>query len=170
MRCVNGHPGHDSFPYKGKMWRKYPTFVSDRSGRYRLFDPENDQAIYEKASAEHGETLQELESAFQKIEVDNKFFDQNGQVDEVLFDDVLSFLERCGAELGFKTQRKYEVPMSRIDLVWYLDLPVRLPQIQQRKIPVVGFELETSWQTRKHIKGDIMNLQALRAAHGVILQ
>lgn len=36
-------------------------------------------------------------------------------------------------------------------------------------MPVVGFEIETSWRTRKHIKGDVFNLLSLSPAYGVIL-
>ena len=39
MRCVNGHPGHDAYPDAGKMWREQPTFVSNRNGAYKLYDP-----------------------------------------------------------------------------------------------------------------------------------
>ena len=37
------------------------------------------------------------------------------------------------------------------------------------QIPLVGFEIETSWRTRKHIKGDVFNLLTLKSAIGVIV-
>jgi len=36
-------------------------------------------------------------------------------------------------------------------------------------LPVVGFEVESSWRTRKHLKGDYLNLCDLGAALGVIV-
>ena len=36
-------------------------------------------------------------------------------------------------------------------------------------LPVAGFEVESSWRTRKHIKGDLINLQDLACAFGVIV-
>lgn len=36
-------------------------------------------------------------------------------------------------------------------------------------LPVVGFEVESSWRTRKHVKGDVLNLLALQPALGVIV-
>ncbi|WP_203905053.1 DUF7662 domain-containing protein [Virgisporangium aliadipatigenens] len=35
--------------------------------------------------------------------------------------------------------------------------------------PVVGFEIESSWRTRKHLKGDYLNLYDLGAAVGVLV-
>jgi len=60
--------------------------------------------------------------------------------------------------------------MGRIDLVWYKEIPINLPQTTTRKFPLVGFEIESSWRTRKHIKGDILNFQSLKAPLGIILQ
>jgi hypothetical protein len=34
-------------------------------------------------------------------------------------------------------------------------------------IPVAGFEIESSWRTRKHVKGDLLNLQDAGVALGV---
>jgi hypothetical protein len=36
-------------------------------------------------------------------------------------------------------------------------------------LPIAGFEIESSWRTRKHIKGDYLNLADLGAALGVII-
>jgi hypothetical protein len=33
----------------------------------------------------------------------------------------------------------------------------------------VGFEVESSWRTRKHVKGDLLNLQDAGVALGVIV-
>jgi len=36
-------------------------------------------------------------------------------------------------------------------------------------VPVVGFEIESSWRSRKHVKGDFLNLQDSGVALGVIV-
>ena len=36
-------------------------------------------------------------------------------------------------------------------------------------MPVVGFEIESSWRTRKHVKGDLLNLQDAGVSLGVIV-
>ncbi len=173
MRCVNGHPGHDEYPDKGKMWREQPTFVSNHSGKYRLYNKERDYAIYLAALKEDGLLINEVpEPKTQRVikppppvtpAVD--IFMENGH-----FNDPIGLLEKYGHQLGFKTQREWPVPLGRIDLVWYVEIPVMLPQTQTTRYPSVGFEIETSWRTRKHIKGDIQNLKELKAPLGVILQ
>jgi hypothetical protein len=169
-RCVNGHPGHDAFPDKGKMWREQPTFISNNAGAYRLFDPQKDQEIYKAALAEHGEFIED--KGFQnrlKTPTSMKGIVEPEQ-EPTKANNVLKVLEECGEKLGFKTQREWPIPMGRIDLIWYLELPVALPQTNVKIIPVVGFELETSWRTRKHIKGDILNLLTASLPVGIIIQ
>jgi hypothetical protein len=34
---------------------------------------------------------------------------------------------------------------------------------------VAGFEIESSWRTRKHVKGDLLDLQDAGVALGVVL-
>ncbi len=172
MRCVNGHPGHDDYPDKGKMWREQPTFVSNRNGGYRLYQPSKDQAIYEKALAEHGETIIGMEQKSKPVLNSSSF---KLPIREILprsapISDIISILEKVGNVMGFHTQREWEIPMGRIDLVWLVNLPTSLPQSELTRIPVVAFELETSWRTRKHIKGDILNLEAINVPVGVIIQ
>ncbi len=84
--------------------------------------------------------------------------------------DIITILEKVGGVMGFNTQREWEIPMGRIDLVWLVDLTTYLPQSDLTQIPVAAFELETSWRTRKHIKGDILNLEAMNVPVGVIIQ
>jgi hypothetical protein len=172
MRCVNGHPGHDEYPDVGKMWRKQPTFVSNRGGSYRLYQASKDQAIYEKALAEHGETILYME---QKIETDLSPAASKSSISEIMprsspLSDVILLLEKIGNVMGFNTQREWKIQMGRIDLVWLVNLQAALPQSKLTQIPVVAFELETSWRTRKHIKGDILNLEAINVPIGVLIQ
>jgi len=173
MRCVNGHPGHDEYPDKGKMWKEQPTFVSNKSGKYRLYNKERDYEIYIAALAEDGISPNEImpKKAFKiiippppnlpPVEVSSANININ---------DPIGLLEKYGKQLGFQTQREWPVPMGRIDLVWYKEISIMLPQTVTRKYPLIGFKIETSWRTRKHIKGDIQNLQALKAPLGIILQ
>ena len=57
---------------------------------------------------------------------------------------------------------------GEIDHVWFIDFGLTPPYFGS-KIPIIGFEIETSWRTRKHIKGDIFNLITLNSAFGVVL-
>ncbi len=165
--CVNCHPTHDQFPDHGKSWKKNPLFIKEDTGLYRLFDPETDNEIYTfevmrdtrnyKSKAEEEKTI-----IIKPIEFENE---------ETEFQmDVINFLEICGEKLGFFPQREWSVPMGKIDLVWLKKIDCILPGMDTDLLPVVGFELETSWRTRKHIKGDIMNLLNLNAPIGVIIQ
>jgi len=75
-------------------------------------------------------------------------------------------LVELGEKLGFKSELEWKIPGGVIDVVWYLER--ELPGFD-KTIPIAGFEIETSWRTRKHVKGDIFNLQLLHAPCGVIL-
>lgn len=81
---------------------------------------------------------------------------------------VLGTLADQGERNGFVTRAEYPVPGGRVDLVWLQSLPEPLAT-DERLVPVVGFEIESSWRTRKPIKGDYLNLYDLGAALGVIV-
>lgn len=81
---------------------------------------------------------------------------------------VVEALCAKGAELGFVVQREYPVPGGRLDVVWLLPVLEALPGLGSHP-PVVGFEIESSWRTRKHLKGDYLNLHDLGAAVGVLV-
>ena len=74
-------------------------------------------------------------------------------------------LAEAGKALGLSVEREYPVPGGRIDVVWLWDGPEQFAV----KLPLVGFEIESSWRTRKHLKGDLMNLVDLQPALGVIV-
>lgn len=57
---------------------------------------------------------------------------------------------------------------GRLDVVWLLRPAATIPGLDEA-LPVAGFEIESSWRTRKHIKGDYLNLADLSAALGVIV-
>jgi hypothetical protein len=83
--------------------------------------------------------------------------------------DVLDMLEQCGKALEFGTKREWPTHSGRVDLVWYKELQAALPGLSSKRLPVVGFEYESSWRTRKYLKGDVANLVDLGATVGVVV-
>jgi hypothetical protein len=81
---------------------------------------------------------------------------------------VVEALSVKGSALGFNVQREYPVPGGRLDVVWLLPTLDALPGVGGL-LPIVGFEIESSWRTRKHLKGDYLNLYDLGAAVGVLV-
>ncbi len=81
---------------------------------------------------------------------------------------VTEALLRKGRELGFQAAAEYPVQGGRLDVVWLLRFDAPIPGVDEA-LPVAGFEIESSWRTRKHIKGDYLNLADLGAALGVIV-
>jgi hypothetical protein len=81
---------------------------------------------------------------------------------------VVEELSVKGSELGFVVQREYPVTGGRLDVVWLLPTLDALPGVG-RPVPIVGFEIESSWRTRKHLKGDYLNLYDLGASVGVLV-
>ena len=80
---------------------------------------------------------------------------------------AISSISERGKQLGFEVETEVPVQGGRIDVVWFLrGLP--LPDTIIR-LPMVAFEVESSWRTRKHVKGDYLNLADLGASLGVIL-
>jgi hypothetical protein len=77
-------------------------------------------------------------------------------------------LERIADKLGLIQVKEVATNGGRIDLVWYVVFENNLPDIGE-KLPLVGFEIETSWRTRKHLKGDLFNLLELSPSLGVLL-
>jgi hypothetical protein len=53
-------------------------------------------------------------------------------------------------------------------VIWLWEPPSPIPGVVGA-IPVAGFEIESSWRTRKHVKGDLLNLQDAGVALGVIV-
>jgi len=77
-------------------------------------------------------------------------------------------LKSLSEKLGLFQKTEVSTDSGRIDAIWYYQLPTSLPFLGSQ-LPLVGFEIETSWRTRKHLKGDILNLFELSPAIGVIL-
>jgi hypothetical protein len=55
-----------------------------------------------------------------------------------------------------------------LDVVWTWDPVTPIPGLAG-SLPVIGFEIESSWRTRKHVKGDLLNLQDAGVALGAIV-
>lgn len=70
--------------------------------------------------------------------------------------------------LGLTAVTEYPLPGGRIDVVWLWHASASIPGAEAQ-LPIVGFEIESSWRTRKHIKGDLLNLQDLCPLLGVIV-
>ncbi len=89
------------------------------------------------------------------------------EVEETLADRLAQYGQRA----GFEARKEWRTDIgNRIDLVWARPLPAGFPGARQGELlPIVGFEIESSWRTRKHVKGDIFNLQDLSPALGVIV-
>mgnify|MGYP000505615506 CR=1 FL=1 len=81
---------------------------------------------------------------------------------------AIMLLVEHGKRLGLEAVTEYPVPGGRIDVVWLWRPAHPIPGIAD-PLPVAGFEVESSWRTRKHIKGDLINLQDLACAFGAIV-
>lgn len=81
---------------------------------------------------------------------------------------AIELLVAQGRRLGLEPVTEFPVPGGRIDVVWLWRASHPIPGVTD-PLPLVGFEVESSWRTRKHIKGDLINLQDLACALGVIV-
>lgn len=81
---------------------------------------------------------------------------------------AIQLLIEQGRRLGLDPVTEYPVSGGRIDVVWLWRPSAPIPGVADA-LPLVGFEVESSWRTRKHIKGDLINLQDLACALGVIV-
>jgi hypothetical protein len=79
---------------------------------------------------------------------------------------VIGLLERAGTAYGFEVRKEYRIPGGRIDVAWLWNSPV---PGAEGELPIVAFEVESSWRTRKHIKGDLLNLQDTCPLVGVLV-
>ena len=82
--------------------------------------------------------------------------------------EAIAALVDRGRALGLEAVTEYRVPGGRLDVVWLWRPPSPLPGLSD-PLPIAGFEVESSWRTRKHIKGDLVNLQDLACSLGVIV-
>lgn len=78
---------------------------------------------------------------------------------------ITKMLVEVGGAIGLESVTEYPIVGGRVDVVWLWNGPDQFPS----RLPVVGFEVESSWRSRKHIKGDLHNLVELQPALGVIV-
>ena len=82
--------------------------------------------------------------------------------------ELTQLLVESGKQMGFNVQVEWPVPGGRLDVVWTWTPPSPIPGLDI-SLPVVAFEIESSWRTRKHVKGDLLNIQDAGVALGVIV-
>lgn len=70
--------------------------------------------------------------------------------------------------MGFEVQTEYPIPGGRLDVVWLLKPLGPIPHFDGA-LPIVAFEIESSWRSRKHVKGSLLNLHDCGASLGVIV-
>lgn len=92
--------------------------------------------------------------------------EQQGASD--LNSELTRLLSSVGENFGFAVVLEYPVRGGRLDVVWTWTPPSEVPGLDAA-IPVVGFEIESSWRTRKHVKSDLLNLQDAGVGLGVIV-
>lgn len=82
--------------------------------------------------------------------------------------ELTALLLEAGRAQGFDVVAEYPVKGGRLDVVWTWTPAGQVPGLDAA-VPVVGFEVESSWRTRKHVKGDLLNLTDAGVALGVIV-
>jgi hypothetical protein len=82
--------------------------------------------------------------------------------------ELTGMLVESGRRFGFEIVLEYPVRGGRLDVVWTWAPASPFPGLE-RPVPVVGFEVESSWRTRKHVKGDLLNLHDAGVGLGVIV-
>lgn len=151
--CVNCHPTHDDFPDHGKMWKQRRLFVTDGTGNYRFYDEERDRNTYMAALREDNEK-EKTGDAPKLVTEEKDEFERTSSLTDI-YNEVIQKLEWIRTKLGFKPENGVRIEGGEVDHVWVIDFKTKLPYFGS-KIPIVGFEIETSWRTRKHIKGNIL--------------
>ncbi len=82
--------------------------------------------------------------------------------------DLTARLVAAGEARGFVVRTEYPIRGGRVDVVWTTELQPPVPGVDG-PIPVVAFEIESSWRSRKHVKGDLLNLLDCGAPVGIIV-
>ena len=88
--------------------------------------------------------------------------------DAATFGPILEQLRSLGTALGFHVESEVRTAVARLDQVWSFALSRELAGFPAR-VPVIAIEVESSWRTRKHIKGDILNLSTSGAGQGLLV-
>ena len=108
---------------------------------------------------------------FRRLGADNADMADNfGKLDgsAALHGRLTRIIAEIGNSMEFEVVTDYGVPGGQLDLVWSWVPPSPVPGLVA-PVPVVGFEIEPGWQTRKHVKGDLLNLRDAGVALGIIV-
>ena len=81
---------------------------------------------------------------------------------------LTDFLVEMGRCMQLEVVTDYGVQGGRLDVVWSWVPPTPVPGVVA-PVPVVGFEIESGWRSRKHVKGDLLNLRDAGVALGIIV-
>ncbi len=85
-----------------------------------------------------------------------------------LVERLKSRLGHIAQQIGLSQETEVRTKNSQIDVVWYLEFKHELLE-NLIKLPLIAFEIETTWRTRKHLKGDIFNLLEISPSLGIVL-
>ena len=100
------------------------------------------------------------------MRVSGNILDRKGSL-KLYSKSVIKLLSDIGQKLKFDVRTECNTGLGSIDLIWFTKIDH--PNNTKYMLPVVGFEIETSNRTRKHLKGDILNLINLSCSLGVIV-
>jgi len=87
---------------------------------------------------------------------------------------LLELLEKCGDALGFDVGRNWPTDLGAVDLVWFHDLGILVPELGripalERRLPVVAFEIEGGGTSPKRVNAASLRLAGLSPALGVVV-
>ena len=81
---------------------------------------------------------------------------------------LIDAIVSAGEKLGLEVVREHPVPGGRLDVVWLWRTETP-PLSDLGPLPLAAFEVESSWRSRKHVKGSYLNLLDVGAGLGVIV-
>jgi hypothetical protein len=87
---------------------------------------------------------------------------------------LIELLEQCGDALGFDVGRNWPTDLGPVDLVWFHDLGILVPELGripalERRLPVVAFEIEGGGTSPKRVNAASLRLAGLSPALGVVV-
>lgn len=85
----------------------------------------------------------------------------------MLNSELAGLLVDVGRRMALGVKTEFAGSGGRLDVVWTWTPPSPIPGLEG-SLPVVGFEVESSWRSGEHVKGDWSNQQDAAVALGVI--
>jgi hypothetical protein len=86
----------------------------------------------------------------------------------ILNAELTQLVVESGQRMGFSVQTEYPISGGRLDAVWSIKPSSPIPHFDGA-LPIVAFEIESSWRSRKHVKGSLLNLQDCGVSLGIIV-